>query len=224
MHSCSNVLHYTIGWRRDEHGIHKQAHGLFCIMCSLENNAFSVLHYVIKLTLHYIMLRRFEIHSGWELSRTALLCCRLAASRLHEAARCHELLLLFLLCHLNRHGKTFLIHRVMRCTLYRKLWNDAKYGRQNQSCGFILHLRAEKRSKSLSLQLITTGYRGFAWSLECKSTKMQNFKTDQSIMLVQDLPVGFWYLNSCLGQKRTSTKAYIPQLLEYIWRGSEVIC
>ena len=40
--------------RRDEHGIHKPAHGrledsLFCISCSLENNAFSVLP-VIKVT------------------------------------------------------------------------------------------------------------------------------------------------------------------------------
>ena len=45
--------------------------------CSLENNAFSVLHYVIKVTLHYLMLHRFEIHSALELSRTALLGCRL---------------------------------------------------------------------------------------------------------------------------------------------------
>ena len=33
------------------------------------------------------MIHRFEIHSALELSRAALLCCRLAASRLHEAAR-----------------------------------------------------------------------------------------------------------------------------------------
>ena len=33
------------------------------------------------------MLNCFEIHSALELSRTALLCCRLAASRLYEAAR-----------------------------------------------------------------------------------------------------------------------------------------
>ena len=45
------------------------------------NNAFSVLHYVIKLTLHYLMLHHFEIHSALELSGTALLGCRLAASR-----------------------------------------------------------------------------------------------------------------------------------------------
>ena len=29
---------------------------LFCVTCSLENNAFSVLDYVIKVTLHYYML------------------------------------------------------------------------------------------------------------------------------------------------------------------------
>ena len=49
--------------------------------CLLENNAFSVMHYVENVTLHYLTLHRFEIHSALELSRTALLCCRLAASR-----------------------------------------------------------------------------------------------------------------------------------------------
>ena len=43
--------------------------------------------HVIKVTLHYLMLHRFEIHSALELSRTALLCCRTAASRFREAAR-----------------------------------------------------------------------------------------------------------------------------------------
>ena len=51
-------------------GTHKQANGrlvdsLFCITCSLENNASSVLHYVIKVTLHHLMLHRFEIHSAY---------------------------------------------------------------------------------------------------------------------------------------------------------------
>ena len=41
--------------------------------CSLENNAFSVLHYVIKVTLHYLTLHRFETHSALELSRTCSL-------------------------------------------------------------------------------------------------------------------------------------------------------
>ena len=30
---------------------------LFCIACLLKNNAFSVLHYIIKVTLHYLMLQ-----------------------------------------------------------------------------------------------------------------------------------------------------------------------
>ena len=42
---------------------------------------------VIKVTLHYLVLHRFKIHSVSELSRTALLGCRLATSRLREAAR-----------------------------------------------------------------------------------------------------------------------------------------
>ena len=51
-------------------GTHKQANArlvdsLFCITCSLENNASSVLHYVIKVTLHHLMLHRFEIHSAY---------------------------------------------------------------------------------------------------------------------------------------------------------------
>ena len=39
------------------------------ILCtySIENNAFSVLHYVIKVTYHYRMLHRFEIHSALKL-------------------------------------------------------------------------------------------------------------------------------------------------------------
>ena len=45
--------------------------------CLPENNALSVLHYVIKVTLH-LMLHLFEIHSVLELSRTALLYCPLA--------------------------------------------------------------------------------------------------------------------------------------------------
>ena len=55
---------------------------LFCIKCSVENNAVSALHYVIK-ELPY---NAFEIHSALELSSTALFRCRLAASRLREAA------------------------------------------------------------------------------------------------------------------------------------------
>ena len=39
-----------------------------------------------KSYLNYYMLQRFEISSALELSRTALLDCRLTASRLREAA------------------------------------------------------------------------------------------------------------------------------------------
>ena len=53
---------------------HRLVDSLFGITCSLENNAFSVLHYAIKVTLHYLMLHRFDIHSVLELWRTALLC------------------------------------------------------------------------------------------------------------------------------------------------------
>ena len=41
----------------------------------------------IIVTLHYGMLRRFEIHSALKLSRTAILYCRLTASCLGETAR-----------------------------------------------------------------------------------------------------------------------------------------
>ena len=41
----------------------------------------------IIVTLHYGMLRRFEIHSALKLSRTAILYCRLTASSLGETAR-----------------------------------------------------------------------------------------------------------------------------------------
>ena len=58
------IIHPKIGWRRDEHGTHKHAHGswksLICITRSLENNAFSVLHYVM-VALYYSVLHRFEI-------------------------------------------------------------------------------------------------------------------------------------------------------------------
>ena len=51
------------------------------------SRTFSVLHYVIKITLCYIASRFILPVKNLELSRTALLCCRLAASRLREAAR-----------------------------------------------------------------------------------------------------------------------------------------
>ena len=41
--------------------------------CLLENNAFSVRHYVIKVILHYLTLHRFATHSALELSRACSL-------------------------------------------------------------------------------------------------------------------------------------------------------
>ena len=65
-----NWIHPTIGWRRrgwarDSQTRARLVDSLLCITCSLENNAFSVLHYVIKVTLHYLMLHRFEIHQNF---------------------------------------------------------------------------------------------------------------------------------------------------------------
>ena len=37
---------------------------LFCIMCMLKNNAFSVLHYIINVALHRYMLHRLENFSA----------------------------------------------------------------------------------------------------------------------------------------------------------------
>ena len=54
---------------------------------------FSVLYHVfarkqyIKVTLHYLMLHRFKIHSALELSRTDLLSCCPAPLRVREAIR-----------------------------------------------------------------------------------------------------------------------------------------
>ena len=93
---CCTWIHPTIGWRRDAgRGVSagltntRTARGfsVFCITCSFENDEFSVLHYVKKVSLHYLMLHGFGIHSALELSRTALLGYYLVASRLHEAAR-----------------------------------------------------------------------------------------------------------------------------------------
>ena len=62
-HLCSILIHYTM------HVFARKQ----CILCYALRR---------KVTSHYLMSHRFEIHSALELSRTALLCCRLAASRL----------------------------------------------------------------------------------------------------------------------------------------------
>ena len=84
------------GSARDSQKWTRVVDSLFCIMCSLKNNAFSVLHSVIKVTLpyttaRYLMLRRFEIHSALELSHMDLLGCRTVA-------------------HICKHNKQFLKH------------------------------------------------------------------------------------------------------------------
>ena len=96
-------IHSTIGWRRDEHETHKHAHGLW-ILCSVSR--------VRSKTMHSC-LHRFEIFSALEQSRTALLGCRLAASRLREAA-CWQLqwgrLLLLIGAKTNHYGTWYWIY------------------------------------------------------------------------------------------------------------------
>ena len=52
------------GWTRDSQACTRLVDSLFCITCSLENNAFAALHYVISVALHYSMLHRFETFSA----------------------------------------------------------------------------------------------------------------------------------------------------------------
>ena len=52
------------GWARDSQTRTGVEDVLICITCSLENNAFFVMHYVINVALHYYMLHRFEIFSA----------------------------------------------------------------------------------------------------------------------------------------------------------------
>ena len=79
------------GWTRDSQARPRLVDSPFCITCSLENNAFSVLHYVISVALHHSNITLCDIDSWFflplEQSRTALLGCRLAALRRREAAR-----------------------------------------------------------------------------------------------------------------------------------------
>ena len=84
------MIHPTIGWRRDEHGTHKHVHGSW-ILWSVSRVRSKTMHslFCVKSWLPYITLcyidSRFFLPP--EQSLTALLGCRLAASRLHEAAR-----------------------------------------------------------------------------------------------------------------------------------------
>ena len=79
----SGTWFQTVLWKQPKVKLRKKRGSALELtrICSLENNAFPVLHYVIKVTSHYLMLRRFGIHSdveNLELSPTALLCNRLA--------------------------------------------------------------------------------------------------------------------------------------------------
>ena len=49
------------GWARESQTRTRLVDSLICIMCSLENNAFSVLHYVTVALHLYSVLNRFEI-------------------------------------------------------------------------------------------------------------------------------------------------------------------
>ena len=70
-----NVMNYSNLWKidedEDEEGRARDSQtrtgledALICITCSLENNAFFVMHHVINVALHYYMLHRFEIFSA----------------------------------------------------------------------------------------------------------------------------------------------------------------
>ena len=72
-------IHTTIGSRKDEHGIHKHAHGsiVYHVFARKQWILCSALCHKSCFTL-YLMLNRFEIHSTLEISRKALLGCLLA--------------------------------------------------------------------------------------------------------------------------------------------------
>ena len=84
------MMHPTIGWKRDEHGIHKHAHGSW-ILWSVSRVRSKTMHSLSCITswLPYITLcyidSRFFLPP--EQSRPALLGYRLAASRPREATR-----------------------------------------------------------------------------------------------------------------------------------------
>ena len=82
------VMHVSVIYRHESHLciilIHYTAHVFArkqCILCyALRGKSYPILPYVTSLRVSFSI-------SALELPRTALLCCRLAASRLREAAR-----------------------------------------------------------------------------------------------------------------------------------------
>ena len=75
------MIHPTIGWRRDEHGTHKHAHGSW-ILWSVSRVRSKTMHSLSCITswLPYITLRNNDsrFFLPLEQSRTALLGCSLA--------------------------------------------------------------------------------------------------------------------------------------------------
>ena len=61
---AANANADKVGWTRDSQARTRLVDSLFFITCFLENNAFSVLHYVISVVLHYCMLHPFEIFAA----------------------------------------------------------------------------------------------------------------------------------------------------------------
>ena len=57
------MIVFTTGWARASETRARLVDSLIRITCSLENNAFSVLHYVM-VAVHFSMLHRFEIFSA----------------------------------------------------------------------------------------------------------------------------------------------------------------
>ena len=84
------MIHPTIGWRRDERGTHKHPHGSWILWSAARvrsktmHSLSCITSWLPYITLCYIDSRFFL---PLEQSRTALLGCRLAASGLREAAR-----------------------------------------------------------------------------------------------------------------------------------------
>ena len=57
------MIHPTIGWRRDEHGTHKHAHGSWILWSAsrVRSKTKHSLFCIVMVALHYSMLHRFEI-------------------------------------------------------------------------------------------------------------------------------------------------------------------
>ena len=74
------MIHPTIGWRPDEHGTHKHAHGSWILLSvsRVRSKTMHSLHYIMA-ALHYSMLHRFETFSAPGTTAHGSISCRLAA-------------------------------------------------------------------------------------------------------------------------------------------------